>query len=303
MFDVISQIVLTGICLLLRPDAATPPEAAVFLDGRNEHAVHNVYLVVDYELYEVTSSTGNPIQPEIGDGGKNYYVIQLENNLIEVASIVTDGGLDDSKIDKVPHLGKAWPRMIIGGGHKEVKELHQPKRDPRLVGYVNSRLQLTHGTLKVTYADPDLWRFAPGVMLNPTYELAIPQEVTLESNLVEDSLRLAVRDIDDLELKYILTIKPLDANTTEIRVLLANVPKTDLFPTDVCRTEVVCEQTPDHPCCTDHHFKLYYKAFSDQPGNPPIPHKLPKVSALMNASTAVKLFRVGGANCGPAQQP
>jgi len=315
MADIMSQIILTGICLFLRPEAGKPPEAAVFMDGRtnlDETASahpHHVYLVIDQSAYTVNQTKYTDeglLIPAVKAGafGKKFDVYTLDDRLIRIGSPATQGeltdDLDNAKFP-IPHLKKAWPR-IMGGGHKEIEGLHLSKRPDALKNLVNARFELLSGDLNVSFANDDQWQFAPGVLFHTRLEGEIPQEVTLKQTLVDDGVNFLIYDFSKAKLTHALKVKPKSGNT--VTVLLANVPENDIFPSDSCVTEVDCLKDPENICCKDHHFSIYYKAFENQPGDPPLPHKLPNALALgLPHDGSAPLFRVGGANCGPAQQP
>jgi len=304
MNEILSHIVLTGICLILRPDAASPPKAVVFPQGRSNasgplNPEHNLYLAVEETPYEITQLPINtlPVKRMVGYGGKYYSVIVLNERLLEVTS-VKEGSLEDA-IDGVPRIRDIWPR-ILGGPHKEPAELHLDKRPASLKERINSRLKLPNGKLSIRYNSVDRWRFEPGVLFHSNLETRIPQELQVVSTILGSGLTFAVRDAETNDLQVLLTITPKTGKV--VTALLAHVPKEDLFPNDVCKTEVDCSKQAHHICCTDHHFALYYKAYDDPPNDPPVPHKLLQ-GAIAPGDPSVLLARVGGSNCGPVQFP
>jgi hypothetical protein len=324
MADIFSHIVLTGICLFLRPEAGRPPEAAVFMEGRKSAAAdmqHHVYLAVNAEDYDVRQTPDGALTPDIRPdaGGRKYRVYTLDDRLIRIKTTAKESVVkDELENSAVPHLGEVWPQMT-GSAHSINKKLHLSKRDPELKDRVNGRLELPSGTLKVAYTNVhDEWTFIPSVPFNPQVKGPIPQEVTLDQTLVDSNpaIQLEIMNVDDASLVTVLTITRSTKHPGgDLLVLLANVPKADLFPSTRC-TDVDCQiaNNSTRDCCVDHHFKLYYNAFDRPPRNPPIPHKtaqLPIIlpnqmappSMILPHDGSTELFQVGGANCGPAQQP
>jgi len=309
MPEIVTHIILTGICLFVRPDAMKPPEAALFMDGRTdlqgkpvtpEHE-HHVYLAVNTDEYTLdlyTQQDQTPLHYEdmVGTMGAHFRVVTLDDTSIEVASVVSEGEVTADLTD-VPSLREAWPKMV-GGAHKEAKELHQHHGQVPLKGRLNARLELVYGNLKARQTNADVWVFDPDVRFHTPRTGTISQEVDFYAHVQGDSLRLAIRAAGNGALRSIVTITPIDASATKLEVLLANVPKKDLFPNNSCKT-IDCKVEKQNICCADHHFALYYKAFNKPPSAPPIPHKQP--DAIVPGPFG--LHRVGGADCGPAQVP
>jgi hypothetical protein len=307
MLEIASHIILTGICLFVAPDKKSPPESVVFMDGRTDRTggtidpamVHHVYLAIEDKDYTAIADPAGvvPERTVIGDGGRNFTVFTLDDAVI--TPLAVKQGSIQGLLPTVTHLSDVWPKMM-GGAHTPNAHLREARRDPSLEHRVNSRLILAGGDVSVSYRNGDVWEFDPNVLFHATMSQAIPQEVRFNSTIIGGALALEIREASTLELKTAITITPKSG--TDVTVLLANVPAADLFPTDTCTTEIDCLVQPDHACCTDHHFELYYDAFDSPPSKPPIPHKkvIVKTSALPQE---VLLFRVGGANCGPAQQP
>jgi hypothetical protein len=288
-----ATIVFTGICLFLRPDGGGPPHWAHFMDGR-QHGCdpHNLYLAVDhakYTIHQLPVEQSLPVDCYPDKDGHLFSVVRLDGTLIEVASIVKEGLVTERDLADVPRLGDVWPKMIIGGCHKEAAELHHDKWHDKLKNRVNSRFRLRVGDLAVRYMDYQAWRFEPVVPMRPAREGYIPQEIGLQVTPLEKGLDLEIRDTVTNELKVLLQIRPKDESAHEMLVMLANVPVDDLFPKD----------EPD-PNETDHHFTIYYKAYDDPPNDPPIPHK---IKSAVRPDAFPGLERAGGANCGPAIQP
>lgn len=293
MSDLAARIVFTGICMFVHPeDGVKPPEAALFMKTPG----HHVYLAVRADLYELTQTGSLTIRTVPGDMGVDYNVIQLDEKIIAVTSVVKEGAVVVDDLQYVPSMGKVWPRMFFGH-HTGAAELHEPLINA-LKDRISSRFNLTSGRLKNTYVSEYEWQFRPKVMTRHQLQQRIAQEVTLESTLVGDALELSIRNRLTGDLESVLKIK--SPGGFDVVVLLANVPERDLFPKVVCNEANACETHPE--CCADPHFVHYYNAFNDPPDKPPVPFRLPAGSSSPEMKD-LQLYRAGGANCGPTQYP
>jgi len=291
----VARLVLTGICMFSRPEANKPPDAALFMDGRSHAAAHHVFLAVNAEKYDVTDTGTLPLEDWTDAGGTKYTVVKLDDLLIQVNSTVLEHVVNASNF-KVTEISRVWPRIMFGA-HSRAAALRTFPRDPSLRTRLNARLNLPHGTLETRPPDPTQWQFDPNVFLHRHVETPIAQEVTMTSTIDGSSLMLGVYNFDNDHPMDVITITPRPG-VKEIETLLANVPRDDVFAAGSC-ANVDCTQTPDHICCTDHHFALYYNAYARQPRRPPVPHRI--LSGGAPTDDLVHLQRVGAANCGPTE--
>jgi len=294
MSELVARIVFTGICMFVHPeDGKKPPEAALFMKTPG----HQVFLALRSDLYRLEQTGSITITTMPGEAGVDYSVVQLDGKIIEIGSAVKEGTVEVEDLQYVPSMGKVWPRMFFGT-HKGAKELHEPLITA-LKDRVNARFDLAGGRLKNTYVSAYHWQFRPKVATRHQLETPIAQEVTLRSTIAGNILELRIRDRENGSLQSILKIERRVPNI-DVVVLLANVPRSDLFPKAVCNEATACETHPE--CCADPHFVHYYNAFDDRPGDPPVPFRLPIVSSDTQMRE-LQLYRVGGANCGPTQYP
>lgn len=312
MSATIANIVLTGICMFVRPDTHSNPHSALFMEGRTDRKgnqypdamKHHVFLIINSDLHQIDGD-GLTYETMSDSTGSNYWIFTLDDSLVEVASVMQEDSLCAHDMNQIASLADVWPR-IIGGAHPGSPDLQLPHRTAALKYRVNSRFALKAGELAPSYVNSDQWLFQPGVTFHAAKQGWIPQEVTLSTTLDEDALELSVRDVMSGTLNAVISVKPNSG--TQINVVLANVPHDDLLPNSTC-ANYDCQANPDHPCCTDHHFELYYRAYDDPPDHPPVPHRLPtKVSPPPLTGSCEKgqvanFFRVGGPNCGPEQYP
>jgi hypothetical protein len=311
----LATIVITGICMFVRPKADEPPRSALFMEARKDRQgspvpePHHVFLAIDADKYHVTNTAPPEDQPDnwTSPHGGNFTVFVLDDKSIDVA-VQSAGPVDDHDLT-VTTMKQAWPRIPYGG-HSCAKELRddEMERPAKLRNRVNARLRLRSGTLHTMETSSAIWRIEPKVMLRSQFEGKISQEVEWEVRPKNAGrLDLTVYDYDNTSSHFDITISPI-VSGDEIRVLLANVPDTDLFPANSC-INVDCAASPHDICCMDHHFVYYYNAFDNPPSDPPLPHRVANPSAhpvnvaVAPDGSAVHLFRVEGSNCGPTQWP
>lgn len=313
MPDIVSHIIVTGICLFVRPNTTDPPKRAVFMEGRRDRRgqilegcnQHHLYLAVENRKYEIDQDPPNKIDFEkvVGTGNRSFMVAVLDDYHLQVTSAVRETQVKDA-IGDLPHLGRVWCHRISGDARAVNPDLYLDRRSKAMQNRINSILTMPNGEAKIRFNSLAEWGFSPRMFPRSEVVGTIPQEVSLDSTLQGDALEISVSDVDDRTLVTKIRIKRRDSFFGDISVLLANVPDKDLFPDDACMASVDCAKSPHHICCTDHHFALYYNAFDDPPNNPPIPLRRSRtMTSELSADPRTFLYREGGGDCGPANQP
>jgi hypothetical protein len=201
----------------------------------------------------------------------------------------------------VPHLKAVWP-TIFGNAHACHPDLTSNRPLPDIV---RSRYRLTSGKVEVTHIDRGIWQFEPRVMMNDQVRQAVAQEVTQTVTLLGRELFFTTKSLQTGNGQSIYKVGlRQESDLPAIKILLANVPPADLFPSPqpCVNPGMVCHDPADpDPCnCVDEHFHSYYGIYPNPPSlsNQPIPHR----SGTRN-NKVVQALRAGGGNCGPTQYP
>lgn len=312
-----AKIVFTGLAIFVGIDK--PNETAVVFPNAPHH---DVYLAVDDQhIFEQIKGEDHRKPKKIPDpvSGRDYFYIRLDNVALDMfgdmpssldiepdtvtgSKTEPDSAADLASMHWVPHLKKVWP-TIFGNVHDSHPDLLSNRPRPAIV---RSRFSLSGGRVEVTHVDDGIWLFEPGVMMNAQLKQAIAQEVTQTVTLIGSELIFTTKDLQTGQGQSVYRIGlKSTSKRTDIQILLANIPLTDLLPgpRPCVNPSMACHDPNDpDPCnCVDAHFHSYYGVYPNPPSlsKQPIPHR----AGFRNNKLLVQAHRVGGGNCGPTQYP
>lgn len=315
----IADIVFTGVCAIVAANAGDNgrPIAAVMPYGADFNPAHHAYLLVAQLDGAGRPNTFDADPPnrvyvrEDRDHAKYWYV-QFDHESLEVTDLKSRSFvIDDDEVkgdDHKPTVADDLPQMhwvprlenIWPGSH--ALPMAWLTTNPG-AGEVSLRMEMPYGHLSVRTVEGFVWRAKPKAWWRRNFDRAYAQEVQLEVETDGNYLTLVTRDLTSGQKTGTFKI----GSNEKIFALIGNTPDNDVLPDgtslhncgDETQAARLCPlgQADPFPCtCIDHHFSLYYEAFSDKPAmaNRPLPHRIETFSLPVG-----QFHKLGGANCPP----